>query len=185
MVGRPSDAAGGCSAEVSVEGCSPDVADFGGGSPAFVSIARVCVARIFGQQDLCLMCQRWLTRSPRSSFRGGPSAGAKLKRPGGLLADLTRWCWRPVSTGASIVSRDRPRIRRDRWVLKYSRFGRGSARLCGQSCFENPREVLGERLTLLHRFLADEGHRLFGDCLVRSRGQPRGQIIEVRSRSAM
>ena len=33
----------------------------------------------------------------------------------------------------------------------------------GQARFENPREVLGDRLTGLYRFLADEGHRLFGD----------------------
>ena len=33
----------------------------------------------------------------------------------------------------------------------------------GQARFENPREVLGDRLTGLYRFLADEGHRLFDD----------------------
>ena len=33
----------------------------------------------------------------------------------------------------------------------------------GQVRFENPREVLGDRLVGLYRFLADEGHRLFGD----------------------
>ena len=33
----------------------------------------------------------------------------------------------------------------------------------GQARFEDPREVLGDRLTGLYRFLADEGGRLFGD----------------------
>jgi hypothetical protein len=33
----------------------------------------------------------------------------------------------------------------------------------GQARFENPREVLGDRLTGVYRFLADEGHRLFDD----------------------
>ena len=33
----------------------------------------------------------------------------------------------------------------------------------GQARFENPREVLGDRLSGLYRFLADEGDRLFGD----------------------
>jgi Transposase DDE domain/Transposase domain (DUF772) len=33
----------------------------------------------------------------------------------------------------------------------------------GQARFENPRAVLGDRLTGLYRFLADEGHCLFGD----------------------
>ena len=33
----------------------------------------------------------------------------------------------------------------------------------GQARFENPREVLGDRLSGLYRFLSDEGHRLFGD----------------------
>ena len=33
----------------------------------------------------------------------------------------------------------------------------------GQARFENPREVLGDRLTGLYRFLADEGHRVFDD----------------------
>ena len=48
----------------------------------------------------------------------------------------------------------------------------------GQARFENPREVLGDRLNGLYRFLADEGHRLFddeyfADLYVRSRlGRP-------------
>lgn len=48
----------------------------------------------------------------------------------------------------------------------------------GQVRFEDPREVLGDRLTGLYRFLADEGHRLFGgeyfaDLYTRSRqGRP-------------
>lgn len=48
----------------------------------------------------------------------------------------------------------------------------------GQARFENPREVLGDRLTGLYRFLADEGDRLFGgeyfaDLYMRSRlGRP-------------
>ena len=33
----------------------------------------------------------------------------------------------------------------------------------GQARFENPGEVLGDRLIGLYRFLADEGHCLFGD----------------------
>ena len=33
----------------------------------------------------------------------------------------------------------------------------------GQARFENPREVLGDRLNGLYRFLADEGCRLFDD----------------------
>lgn len=33
----------------------------------------------------------------------------------------------------------------------------------GQVRFENPREVLGDRLTGLYRFLAVDGDRLFGD----------------------
>ena len=35
--------------------------------------------------------------------------------------------------------------------------------VCGQARFENPRAVLGDRLTGLYRFLADHGDRLFDD----------------------
>ncbi len=47
------------------------------------------------------------------------------------------------------------------WFCEDSGVALGS--VSGQARFENPREVLGDRLTGLYRFLADEGHRLFDD----------------------
>lgn len=49
------------------------------------------------------------------------------------------------------------------WVWVGETCGVALGSVSGQARFENPREVLGDRLIGLYRFLADEGHRLFGD----------------------